>query len=116
MDKYLEQLNPVYKSGLYQVYTVLMVISITVCFITLQFNFIISLVFVGLAVLFFFLKRKQYVEYEYTFTNGDVDIDVIMEQKKRKKVINFDMNDVYIMAPVGSVALDGAPKGKKVIA
>lgn len=116
MDKYLEQLNPVYKSSLYQVYTILMVISITSCFITLQFNFIISIACVGLAVLFFFLKQKQYVEYEYIFTNGDVDIDVIMEQKKRKKVINFDMNDIYIMAPLGSIALDGAPKGKKIIA
>ena len=77
---------------------------------------IIAAFFLGLGVFSFFQKQKKYVEYEYIFTSGDVDIDRIMEAKKRKRVISFSTNDLYMLAPEGSYYLDRAPEGKKIIA
>jgi hypothetical protein len=117
MDKYYEQLTKAYKSALYEVYTVLMVLmGIILIFTLTSMLYPAAIAAAALAVLFFFLKQKTYIEYEYIFTNGDVDIDRIIAAKRRKKVTRFDIRDVQIMAPLGSPFLDGSPKGKKVIA
>lgn len=117
MDRYYEQLTSAYRSKLYEVYGFLM-IAMVVIFALFIFTalFPVSIITAGLGALFFFLKQKEYVEYEYVFTNGDVDIDIIMAAKKRKRLVSFDTKSVTAMAPVGSLFLDGAPKGKKIIA
>lgn len=117
MDRYYEQLTSAYRSKLYDMYGFLMIVM-AVIFVLFIFNslFPVAIIAGGLGVLFFFLRQKEYVEYEYVFTNGDVDIDIIMAAKKRKRLVSFDIKSVIAMAPVGSYSLDGAPKGKKLIA
>lgn len=116
MERFYEQLTKAYKGGMHSAYTMLMFVLGVIFIGTLTSLFPINLIFAGLAVLCYFLKQREYVEYEYTFTGGDVDIDRIIEARKRKRVISFDIKDIYMMAPVGSMSLDGAPKGKQIIA
>lgn len=125
MDKYYEQLTQAYRSPLHAVYTVLIYICAAFFLLTLfslalfaniGVGIIIAAFFLGIGILSFFQKQKKYVEYEYIFTSGDVDIDRITEAKKRKRVISFNVSDLYMLAPEGSYYLDGTPEGKKVIA
>ncbi len=101
MDYFYEQLVTTKKSTTYIIakYASFVFIIIAFVFIT-TFNitgFIIGGVFAGLAVAFFFLKQRLYVEYEYVITNGSVDIDKIVEATKRKKVIEFNVKDAELI-------------------
>ena len=58
------------------------------------------------AVLVFFYPRLN-VEYEYVFVDGQIDFDKISGKSKRKTVLRIDMEQVEIVAPEGSHALDG---------
>ncbi len=46
------------------------------------------------------------VEYEYVFCDGQVDFDKIYSGNKRKTATRIDFENVEIMAPAGSHALD----------
>ncbi|HBM79426.1 MAG: DUF6106 family protein [Clostridiales bacterium] len=116
MDRYHEQLTSAYKSGLHGFYSILSIFLAFLCLVTIFNVPVAGIIFGGLAVLCYFLKRREFVEFEYSFTSGEIDIDKIIEAKRRKKVINFDINEIIMMAPVGSTFLDGTPKGKKIIA
>ena len=50
------------------------------------------------ALILLFVKKTSYVEYEYTFNNGDIDVDIIYDQNKRKRVYNFDVKEVELLA------------------
>lgn len=58
---------------------------------------------VGLVYLF----PKLNVEYEYVFVDGQLDFDRITGKAKRKTILRIDMEQVEIVAPAGSHALDG---------
>lgn len=116
MDKYYEQMTQAYKSSLHEVYHYLSIGLAVVAALTIMPFYPAALISAGLAVLFYFLKQKEYVEYEYIFTSGEIDIDTVIEAKKRKKIINFDIRDVAVLAPKGSSFLDSAPHGKKIVA
>lgn len=57
-------------------------------------------------VLWIFVLPKFEVEYEYLYVNGELDIDVIYSRQKRKRVGSYDMQELEIMAPSKSHALD----------
>ena len=116
MDKYYEQLTSAYISGAYKYYRYIIIAMIIVSAISIIFFFPISIISAILAIIFYFVKRKSYVEYEYIFTSGDIRIDMITEARKRKKVIKFDLSDLIMLAPEGSIHLDGVGKGKKITA
>ena len=67
------------------------------------FSVIIALI-LGFLV-YTFLFRRLNVEYEYTVLNHDMDVDVIYSREKRKKVLNFDLQQAEIIAPKGSPRL-----------
>ncbi|MFL0268513.1 DUF6106 family protein [Candidatus Clostridium radicumherbarum] len=101
MDNFYEQLAATYKTGTYKLlnacvyfFGALAVISMAVIPV-----FILSLL---IAIACFFGKKKLYVEYEYAFTNGEIDIDKIVEMKKRKRVMNFQIKEVELLAPENS--------------
>lgn len=50
---------------------------------------------------------KLNVEYEYVFVDGQIDFDKISGKSKRKTMLRIDMEQVEIVAPQGSHALDG---------
>lgn len=116
MEKYYEQLTSAYISGAYKYYRYLIIAMVILSAISIVFFFPISIISALLAIIFYFVKRKSYVEYEYVFTSGDISIDMITEAQKRKKLIKFDISDLIMLAPEGSIHLDGIGKGKKVTA
>jgi hypothetical protein len=65
-------------------------------------NFIPGIIFAALTIILFIYKGKLYTEYEYVYTNGDVDIDSIVEQKKRKRLLSFNLSNVQLIAGVDS--------------
>lgn len=46
------------------------------------------------------------LEYEYIFVKGELDIDKIMGKQKRKRCAVLDMEQIDVIAPEGSYALD----------
>lgn len=46
------------------------------------------------------------VEYEYVFCDGQIDFDKIMGGAKRKTMLKMDFDQIDIVAPTGSHALD----------
>lgn len=57
-------------------------------------------------IILLYIMPKFNVEYEYIFVDGQLDFDKIMGKKKRKLVIRIDFENVEIVAPEGSHALD----------
>lgn len=59
-----------------------------------------------LAVVTFFLFPRFDLEYEYLYVNGDIDVDKIMSKQKRKHCASYSLENLEMMAPTGSHALD----------
>lgn len=57
-------------------------------------------------LLTFFVAPKMDVEYEYLYVNGELDIDAIYSKQKRKRVGSYDVEELEIVAPAKSHALD----------
>lgn len=66
---------------------------------------LVAAVIVG-CVAFLYLIPRLEVEFEYLYVNGELDVDVIYSRQKRKKAGSFDVNDLEILAPERSHALD----------
>jgi hypothetical protein len=65
------------------------------------------LIGIVLAVLLYVLiLPRMDIEYEYLYVNGELDIDVIYSRQKRKKAATYDMNELELLAPSNSHALD----------
>lgn len=60
-----------------------------------------------IAVIMIFLFPKLNIEYEYVYVDGQIDFDRISGKSKRKTALRIDMEQVDIIAPEGSHALDG---------
>lgn len=57
-------------------------------------------------VLVFILLPRLSVVYEYIFCDGQLDFDKIMAGEKRKHIYRLDFDQVLLMAPANSHALD----------
>lgn len=66
-------------------------------------SFIISVVII-VAIVYFFPQLK--VDYEYVFVDGQMDFDRILGGNKRKHDLRINFEQVEVMAPSGSHALD----------
>lgn len=64
--------------------------------------------FLGIAILVavFYFYPKLSVEYEYVFVDGQLDFDKISGKSRRKTMLRIDFEQVEIMAPYNSAALD----------
>lgn len=91
--------------------TLIKVVVIAIVAITLGYGFILGQPLIGflgaLGVVFayYFLPRLN-VMYEYVFCDGQLDFDKIMAGEKRKHMYRLDFDQVVIMAPANSHALD----------
>jgi len=63
-------------------------------------DYVIIVVFLVLAGLFWLVKRFLGVSMDYTYNGGDFTVDKILDDSKRKKVISFTMSQVELLAPV----------------
>lgn len=60
--------------------------------------------FIGLA---YYMLPRLSVEYEYVFCDGQLDFDKINGGVKRKNMLRIDFEQLAVMAPKNSHALDG---------
>lgn len=64
--------------------------------------FVSAAIIVGLVYMF----PRLNVEYEYVFCDGQFDFDKITGGSKRKTVVKIDFDQIEMIAPMGSHALD----------
>ena len=64
------------------------------------------LIGIAAGVASYFLLPKLEVEYEYLYVNGDLDIDAIYSKQKRKRHASYTIEEMELLAPAKSHALD----------
>ncbi len=84
----------------------LVIFGIIVGFLCLFLGQVLGIVGVVLIVGMFYVYPKLNVEYEYVFVDGQLDFDRISGKAKRKNLLRIDFEQVEIMAPMSSHALD----------
>lgn len=84
------------KSGLIAVIFLLAVGGIVITPVLLLAAFVLG------AVSWFFIFPLFQVEYEYLILNKELDIDAIYSQQKRKKVAQYDLERMDLLAPLNS--------------
>lgn len=84
----------------------LMILGFILGFFLLFLGQVFSMVGITLVVALFYLFPRLNVEYEYVFVDGQLDFDAIKGKAKRKTLLRIDFEQVEIMAPFGSHALD----------
>ncbi|MDF2485150.1 MAG: hypothetical protein K0R46_1318 [Herbinix sp.] len=84
----------------------LLVIGVVVGVILMMLGGLFGIVGIVLVVGMVYLFPKLNVEYEYVFVDGQIDFDRITGKAKRKTQLRVDMEQVEIIAPKGSHALD----------
>jgi hypothetical protein len=100
VDNFYEQLVTTQKTTKYKVANGAAYVFGVLAFLALGgASFVMGIIFLGMAVGLFFLKRNLYVEYEYGFTNGEIDIDKISEMTRRKRIFSFSVRDLELLAP-----------------
>ena len=102
MDHFYEQLVTTSKTGIYKIVSGGTYVFAFIAILTFKINLILVVVLLGLAAACFFYKQNLFVEYEYQFTNGEIDIEKILEMKKRRKVVTFNIKEVTLIAPEDS--------------
>lgn len=56
-------------------------------------------------IAFIVMFREKDIEYDYCFYNEEVEIAKIMNRKRRRTAIRFEMNNIRLIAPEGSIRL-----------
>ena len=91
-------------------YAALKVIMFVLCGICILASLVVSsvLFFVGVAlgIIGAFVVPHPDYEYEYLLLNKELSIDKIIDKSKRKKVAEYDLNNMEIMCPASSHELD----------
>lgn len=85
----------------------LLIIGVVVGVILMLFGGLFGIIGIVLVVAMVYLFPKLNVEYEYVFVDGQIDFDRITGKAKRKTLLRIDLEQVEIVAPKGSHALDG---------
>ncbi len=66
-----------------------------------------------MAVAAYFVYLNTDLEYEYLYLDKEISVDKVMAKSKRKKVAQYDVQRMEILAPMNSYRLDGY-KNRKV--
>lgn len=114
MDHFLEEVvvkrKPLMQNLAHVFANIFMVISAIMGVMYLQLIFmqfdvitlIITVIFLGIAVLLFLFRDRLKTEYEYTFTNGDLDFAQVYNNQKRKSLGTMRVKNVDTFGPVDS--------------
>lgn len=63
---------------------------------------VMTVLFVGIAVLLYLYRDRLRAEFEYTFTNGDLDFAQVFNNQKRKNLGTMRVKNVESFGPVSS--------------
>ena len=95
------------KSSTVMTFLKVLLIMLTVVFVVIGIPFLPGLVVAavtGVAAYFVYLNAE--VEYEYLYVDKEVSIVKVMAKSRRKKVGNYPIDQMEIMAPLNSHRLD----------
>ncbi|HBI72385.1 MAG TPA: hypothetical protein DEG06_00055 [Lachnospiraceae bacterium] len=67
---------------------------------------IFSIIGIVLVIVLGFIFPKLNVDYEYVYVDGQLDFDKITGKARRKTMLRIDFDQVEVMAPANSHALD----------
>lgn len=70
------------------------------------------IVVIGVCIVGTFAQDKN-VEYEYTMTDGSIEIAAIYNASKRKEIYSFELDQVAMIVPEGSLRIDNEKFAKK---
>jgi len=84
----------------------LVIFGVIVGVILVMLGSYFSIAGVILAAVMLYIFPRLNVEYEYVFVDGQIDFDRISGKAKRKTMLRIDLEQVEIIAPQGSHALD----------
>jgi hypothetical protein len=84
----------------------LMVVGAVIGVLLMLLGGLFGILGIIIIVLMVFLFPKLNIEYEYVFVDGQIDFDRISGKARRKTMLRIDMEQVDIIAPEGSHALD----------
>ncbi len=85
---------------------ILMILGVAAGLFLMLLGGFYSFIGVAIVLLVIFFYPRLSVEYEYIYVDGQLDFDKIMGKAKRKTMLRIDFEQVDIMAPVNSHALD----------
>lgn len=83
---------------------ILLLAACLVGYVTVSWLFLFGIIATGIAIYIIF--PKFHVEYEYLILNNALDVDAIYSRKKRKKMAQYDLNNMELLAPYHSHRLD----------
>ena len=98
-------------AGTYALRFLLIFAAIVLFFFSMRSQNLLFIAAIVIVPIFYFFPRLS-LEYEYVFCDGQLDFDKIMGKAKRKTDLKIDFEQVEVMAPVGSHALDSFNNGK----
>lgn len=76
-----------------------------ICLVAAYWVIVTLAVSVVAIIAFIIMFREHYIEYDYCFYNDEIEISKIMNRKRRRTAIQFDMNNIRLIAPAGSIRL-----------
>lgn len=85
---------------------VLIIIAVLAFFLTFTNSILLLITAIFIAGLFYLFPRLS-LEYEYVYCDGQLDFDKIMGKSSRKNLLKVQFEQVVMMAPQDSHALDG---------
>ncbi|MBQ8983770.1 MAG: hypothetical protein IJ079_09290 [Lachnospiraceae bacterium] len=93
------------KKGAVAMWVMLAVAILAFVIAILMQNFIPLVVTLATGSVFVTMFREHYVEYDYCFFNEEIDVTKIMNRKRRKTAISFNVTNIRFVAPLGSIRL-----------
>lgn len=75
------------------------------CLVGAYWFFPVLVVALPFGVLFVMLFRERYIEYDYCFSTDEIEIAKIINRKRRRTAIVFNMNNIRLIAPEDSIRL-----------
>lgn len=96
--------NPVMK--LLKYVTIMLAAFCMLIGLTLPGMLITLLIGIVLAAAAYFINLNSDIEYEYLYVDRQLTVDKILNQARRKKIAQYDLNRMEILAPIKSYRLD----------
>ncbi|TCK98787.1 hypothetical protein EDC19_1222 [Natranaerovirga hydrolytica] len=85
---------------------IIKIVIVLMTMLLMTASIVLGIVGMIISVLLLWLAHRLFtnlnVEYEYALAVGEVDIDKIMNKTRRKKLINFGVKDIKLVAPAFS--------------
>jgi hypothetical protein len=92
--------------GMKVLYGVLVTLTVILVLWGMVAGFVYLVIAGVFAALTYYVYLNSEVEYEYLYVDRQLSIDKVLNRSRRKKVANYDLERMEILAPMASYQLD----------